>query len=88
MLMREKRDDDDEREKGLCWWEGKEIMKIKEKRVGKEQGELMRERTSPKKNLIDFFSGINGLICWNKGGTIWHFFDKNVQILSARVKSF
>ena len=24
-------------------------------------------------------------IIYDKGGTIWHFFDKNVQILSARV---
>jgi len=33
------------------------------KSVGKswKRGELMREITSPKKILIDFFSGINGL---------------------------
>ena len=31
-MMREKRDYDDEREKGLRWWERKEIMMMREKR--------------------------------------------------------
>ena len=32
MMMREKRDYDDEREKGLWWWERKGIMMMREKR--------------------------------------------------------